>query len=564
MLQALTIQNIALIEREEIAFSPGLNILSGETGAGKSIVLDAIDFVLGAKAERSLIRHGAQECSVRAVFSCDAGPVRDALSELDLPVEDELILSRKFSSEGKSSIRINGEAVTLTMLKKITPLLVDIHGQSEHFSLLKESNQLALLDKAAGTGLSALKEELALHLSEKRDILADIGAIGGDEAERARRMDILRYQIDEIERGALKEGEEEELLARRALLQNAEKILGNLSEAHFALRGEGGWGAVDAVTAAKRAIDAAARFDERCRALSDRLDGILAELSDVEEEISSLLDSSEFDEGDLEHLENRLDEIKTLKRKYGGSVAAAIDFQRQAREEYTKLANSEEELLALNARLADCNRNIFRLCCRMSELRRRAAEKLSDAVTEELKDLNIRSARFEITFSPYTEEDTDRATSLGLDGIEFLFSANAGEPLKALGKIISGGELSRFMLAVKAISASDIGTCIFDEIDAGIGGRTAVAVAEKFAKIARHTQVIAVSHLAQVVAYADRHLLITKEECDGKTQTHVNVIEGEARRSELARMISGGESALSLQQAEEMLRLAQTRKDELT
>ena len=559
MLKTLYLKNIALVDEAEIAFSEGLNVLSGETGAGKSVILDSIDFVLGAKADKGMIRSGQSECSVRAEFTCEPELLRPVLEELDLEESDTLLIVRRLNADGRGSLKVNGCPMTATMLRKLTSQLVDVHGQSEHFFLLKETNQLRLLDQIAGTERE--RAEVASLLKERRSYAEKLSSLGGDEGERERRADILRFQIDELENAALKEGEEEELTALRTKYQNAEKILGGLKTVRDALLSDGG--ASDAVNTAHRGLISIEKYGDYA-ALSERLENALAEIEDIGETAESLAEELDIDEREAERVENRLDEIKSLKKKYGGSVEEALNFLTRAKEELQLLENSAEECEKLKALLESNAKKLYSACEALTKKRKEGAEGFTRRVTEELKTLNIPSARFEIAFDPYTEEDLPRANAEGLDRVKFLFSANAGEPVKELGKIISGGEMSRFMLAVKAqLSAiGTIGTYIFDEIDAGIGGKTARVVAEKFADIAKTTQIIAVSHLAQIAAFADRQFLIEKKEEEGRTYSRIRALEEEERAGELVRLLGGEQGGSALMHAEELLKNARAYRSE--
>lgn len=559
MLKTLYLKNIALVDEAEIAFSEGLNVLSGETGAGKSVILDSIDFVLGAKADKGMIRSGQSECSVRAEFTCEPELLRPVLEELDLEESDTLLIVRRLNADGRGSLKVNGCPMTATMLRKLTSQLVDVHGQSEHFFLLKETNQLRLLDQIAGTEQE--RAEVASLLKERRAYAKKFSSLGGDEGERERRADILRFQIDELENAALKEGEEEELTALRTKYQNAEKILGGLKTVRDALLSDGG--ASDAVNTAHRGLISIEKYGDYA-ALSERLESALAEIEDIGETAESFAEELDIDEREAERVENRLDEIKSLKKKYGGSVEEALNFLSRAKEELQLLENSAEECEKLKALLESNAKKLYSACEALTKKRKEGAEGFTRRVTEELKTLNIPSARFEIAFDPYSEEDLPRAHAEGLDRVKFLFSANAGEPVKELGKIISGGEMSRFMLAVKAqlSSIGTIGTYIFDEIDAGIGGKTARVVAEKFADIAKTTQIIAVSHLAQIAAFADRQFLIEKKEEGGRTFSRIRPLEEEERVGELVRLLGGEQGGSALMHAEELLKNARTYRSE--
>lgn len=563
MLHKLSIRNAALIEHAELSFSGGLNVLSGETGAGKSVILDCIDFVLGAKADRSMIRFGAEECLVRAEFSANES-VNEILSELDIETDETLILSRKISADGRGAMKINGNSVTASMLRRVTSLLVDVHGQSEHFFLLKESNQLQLLDAVGGLEITQQKEKIAELLAERKEIIRNLKLLGGDENERTRKLDILRYQIDEINRAQLKENEEEDLLALRNLYLNAEKILNALSAAKEYLLSESG--SIDSLNGARRALSPIVKIEETYSLLAERMENAAAELTDIADAAETLADQLDIDEREAERVENRLDEIKTLKKKYGASISEILTFYTDAQSEYDLLSDSGEKYDALTEKLKNIEDKLYSSCKELTERRKITANTFTERVIEELKALNITAAKFEIVFEEYSRSDVPSANGDGLDKIKFLFSANAGEPLKELSKIISGGETSRFMLAIKSqLSAvNQIQTFVFDEIDAGIGGRTARVVAEKFCNIARNVQIIAVSHLAQIAAFADREFLIEKQDINGRAQTLITEVTGDARTAEIARLISGNGGEFALKHAEELLQNAKTYKISLS
>ena len=428
MLRSLYLKNIALVDEAEIVFSEGLNVLSGETGAGKSVILDSIDFVLGAKADKGMIRSGQSECSVRAEFTCDPELLRPVLEELDLEESDSLLIVRRLNTEGRGSLKVNGCPITATMLRKLTSQLVDVHGQSEHFFLLKETNQLRLLDQIAGTEQE--RAEVASLLKERRSYVEKLSSLGGDEGERERRADILRFQIDELENAALKEGEEEELTALRTKYQNAEKILSGLKTVRDALLSDGG--AADCVNLAHRGLISIEKYGDYA-ALSERLENALAEIEDIGGTAESLAEELDIDDREAERVENRLDEIRSLKKKYGGSVEEALGFLARAKEELQLLENSAEECEKLKALLAGNAKKLYSACRMLTKKRKEGAEGFTLRVTEELKTLNIPSARFEIAFELYSEEDLPRANAEGLDRVKFLFSANAGEPVKELG-----------------------------------------------------------------------------------------------------------------------------------
>jgi len=562
MLSKLTIKNVALIEHADITFGEGLNVLSGETGAGKSVILDSVNFVLGAKADRTMIRYGETECMVKAEFIVsEASKAVQTLREMDIDTDGEIIISRKFSEAGKNAIKVNGNTVTVSMLRQVTDSLVDVHGQSEHFFLLKESNQLKTLDEVVGKELQPLKEDLSAFIKEKRRIDEQIALLGGDEKERGRRLDILQFQIDEIKSVDVQDGEEEELLAKRNKINNLEKIISALRDALGAMSGEGG--VSDGIRSANRAILGIARLDEQYSAVCDKLESIAMEAEDVAATISDMGEELYFDENEAEETETRLDAIRGLKRKYGANKAEIDEYLEKIQQEYDLLSDCEGQYAALTAQRAKVLQKIYKTCKTITELRKKHGKEFCKRVTDELKTLNIASAQFDIQFNEYAETDAERAGTNGLDGVCFLFSANAGEPMKPLGKIISGGEMSRFMLAIKTqlSGVNEISTYIFDEIDAGISGKTAKVVGEKLAKIAKGTQIIAVSHLAQIAVMSDAEFLIEKREEDGKTLTQVYGLDEQQKTREIVRLLGGEDGdEFALKHAEELLKQAKEYK----
>ena len=565
MLSQLTIKNVALIESASISFSEGLNVLSGETGAGKSVVLDSVNFVLGAKADRSMIRHGESECMVKAEFILpEDSRAIEILREMDVETEGEIIISRRFFDTGKSTIKINGCTVTAAMLRNVTDCLVDVHGQSEHFFLLKESNQLKTLDSAIGEAVSTKKVQLATMLAKRREIDDKIATLGGDEQERGRRLDVLSYQINEIETVALQDGEEEELLAKRNKINNIEKIITALKEATAAFTEENG--ALDALRFAKRAISSIERLDEEYASAYARLEDLYSEAEDLSDTLMGFADDVYFDENEAVRTEERLDAIRALKKKYGQNKAEIDAYYDKIRTEYELLSDSEGQYAKLVEQREKLNGAIYQLCTEITDVRKQFGKNFCKDVTEELKTLNISSAKFEIEFNDYTDADVEKVDRNGLDKICFLFSANAGEPLKPLGKIISGGEMSRFMLALKTrlSSVNEICTYLFDEIDAGISGKTAKVVGEKFAKIAKNTQIIAVSHLAQIAVMSDSEFLIEKAEVGGKTLTNIRLLSDEEKTAEIVRLLGGaGEDTFAFMHAEELKKQAKAFKETL-
>ncbi|MBQ4270088.1 MAG: DNA repair protein RecN [Clostridia bacterium] len=562
MLSKLTIKNVALIDFAEISFSEGLNVLSGETGAGKSVILDSVNFVLGAKADRTMIRYGETECMVKAEFSVkENAKALEILRDMDVESDEDIIISRRFSENGKNSIKINGNTVTAAMLRRVTDTLVDVHGQSEHFFLLKESNQLKTLDNVIGESISIEKQKLSELLAERKRINEQIAVLGGDEKERGRTLDILKFQIDEIETVDLKDGEEDELTARKNKINNLEKLISALRDATGAFSAEGG--VLDGIRIAKRAVNSVSALAEEYEKIAERMEDLSSEAEDIADTLTDFADDLYFDENEAEEIETRLDQIKALKRKYGKDKAEIDAYLAEIKEKFDLLSDCEGQFAALTDKKAKLDKKIFQVCKAITQLRKTQGEAFCDRVVSELKTLNIASAKFEIQFNDYSLDDVDSATGNGLDDICFLFSANAGEPLKPLGKIISGGEMSRFMLAIKTqlSDLNEISTYVFDEIDAGISGKTAKVVGEKFADIAKKTQIIAVSHLAQIAAMSDKEFLIEKREEDGKTHTSVFELDETAKKREIVRLLGGDDGdEFALKHAEELLKQAEDYK----
>lgn len=557
MIKVLEIKNIALVEHAIIEFGNGLNILSGETGAGKSVVLDSINFALGAKADKTIIRHGENECHVSITFDIsDNKSAQSAYAELTgETVDDDLIISRKLTSDGKSAIRVNGSPFSAGMLKGITRYLIDVHGQSEHYSLLKTSEQLKILDKFCSNDLIETIDETHVIIRRLKEIDAEMKNFGGNESERAIKADILKFQIDEITQADLRDNEESELLEKRRKIQNAEKISESFNSARSALTEENC--TLDTLSSAIRSIGAISSLDTAYANLEQRLKDAYSEIEDVAETISDISDDFEFDESEADAVENRLDLIKTLKKKYGSTVAEINEFLQSATLEYDKLANFDSEYNKLttekNKLLSELNVKLKKI----SGIRRDSSVEFCRRVTNELHLLGMKNAVFDIHFAA-TEDIYDAPyPENGYDEIVFEFSANLGEPVRPLSKIISGGEMSRFMLALKTIISGyqDISTYVFDEIDVGISGATADVVARKFADISRNVQVIAVSHLPQVCAMSDTSLKISKKEENGKTFTTIEKLSKQEKIYEIMRIMSGDDgSEIALKHAAETVK----------
>lgn len=541
MLAKLTVKNFALIENAEIIFTDGMNVLSGETGSGKSVIIESINFVLGGKPDRAFIRHGTEECSVTAEFDVSDNPsIGDIFEELDFDKEDVLIISRKFSVTGKSSVRINGNSATIGMLKKFTSHLIDVHGQSEHFELLSTSNQLKLLDKYGGEEIAAIKNELKGNYNAFRTVNDELEELGGDEDHRLIRLDVLDFQIKEIEDCAVKEGEEENLLAIRERIIQKERLLTALAAVKSAISDEGG--VSDILGNAVRSVQSVSQFGQEYEDLYSRLSAVYSETEDISETAGEIEESLSEEGLDPDALEERLEKIKKIKKKYGGSFEEINVFLENAKSEKEKLENfneTAEKLLLESEKLKDV---LYKNYASLDNVRRKYAKQLENNVLAELAELKMDKSKFAIVFSALPDKSDCKFDSAnGANEVEFFFSANLGEPLKPLSSVISGGEMSRFMLSVKAQSAkyNDISTFIFDEIDAGISGAVAKVVARKLCRISKEVQVIAISHLPQITSFADNNLLIYKHEKDGLTYTSVKKLSDVEKTAEIVRLVGG-------------------------
>lgn len=538
MLKTLHIKNIALITDVTVELLDGLNILSGETGAGKSIVIDSLNFVLGERADKGLIRFGEDKAQVEAVFENYLTPnVGAFLDSQGIEAEEVLILRRQMTVSGKNECRINGNLVTLSVLKGLTELLCDIHGQHEHQSLLKTDNHLLLLDAYGGDKIASQKAKVAKIYSELKAYEKQLSAFGAD-GDRERRLDILAYQIEEIEKANLSDPEEEDnLLAERKKFRNAEKITSGLEESRQILDGYEQRSVIADLNTAKQLLAQISDYDDEIKEIVGRIESAKIELRDVSDTLEQLLGSNAFDERRLEWIENRLSVIRQVKKKYGATISDVTEFYDKIKAEHDMLANSAELVEELKENIAMASSKLEAECEKLSELRKSFAKKFEKDIFGELKDLGMGSSTFKVDFKP-----TAPASS-GSDKVEFLISPNVGEPLKELAKIISGGEMSRFMLALKNITArlDDIGTMVFDEIDTGISGNIAQVVAEKLYNIAYDRQVIAVTHLPQLASMADTHYLIEKTVSGGKTSTNLKLLSGDDEIREIARLVGGKE-----------------------
>ncbi len=570
MLLQLEIQNIALIDEVCIELGEGLNILTGETGAGKSIIIDSIHAILGERVSRELIRTGAEKALVEAVFQINPEDFQDVFDEMGMEPEEDntLILSREIAQSGRNTCRINGKMVSVSLLKTIGERLIDLHGQHDNQSLLRTENHIGLLDSFGGEAVNSLRGDYTKLLEQYREVRSKLKALSGDSGERERKMDLLRFQIDEIKKARLKENEEEELNKQKLLLANAEKIAGSLASAYSLLFSgdQGGKPATDSINEAILQLNSISRLEEGYGELHKRLQDLLYQLEDIGDEIRGNADGIEFNPALLEEIEDRLDLIYKLKRKYGATIREIHLYCSDAEVQLEEMAKSEETAAALRTKKAGLEKALFEAASRLNEERLKAAHLLESRIGAQLEDLEMKKARFkaDIQFDAGSSDAGARKYgSNGLDQVEFLISANAGEPLKPLSRIASGGEMSRIMLAIKTILADvdRIPTLIFDEIDIGISGKAAQKVGEKLSTLSRGHQVLCVTHLAQIASMADQHFLIEKVSDEKSTKTMVSKLPGDGSVMEIARLIGGETSSeTSLKYAEEMLNNARKLK----
>lgn len=553
MLLELHVKNLALIERADVEFGEGLNILTGETGAGKSIIIGSVSMALGGKASRDSIRHGADYAYIELVFSVKGEDRLRALRELDTePTEDGLVIISRKITPSRSISRINDETVTAARLRQTTGLLLDIHGQHEHQSLLYKSKHLEILDAYVKAQTQPAKKKMEEEYKNYCILKKRLSSFEMDHDARLREADFLRFEIQEIEEGNIKEGEEEELTARYRRFSHARRIAENLNEAYDSLQ-------ADAVTRALRSVEQVTEYDEALQSIRDQLYDAEAILSDAGREISAYISSMEFDEESWRQTEERLDQIHSLQNKYGASVLAIQASLEEKRKRLEELQNYDAFREQTEKKLKISTDHLCRLCTDLSEIRKKASVELVKRIRSGLLDLNFLDVEFDMEF-----ETLDHFTPDGWDEVQFLISTNPGQPMRPLKDVASGGELSRIMLAIKTVLADsdEIPTLIFDEIDTGISGRTAQKVSEKLSYIAGSHQVICITHLPQIAAMADIHFEILKSASEGSTATTIERLGREKSIRELARLLGGAQiTEAVLKNAHEMKDLAdQTKK----
>ena len=575
MLLQLSISNLALIDAMSIDFAPGMNVMTGETGAGKSIVVDAVNLVLGERADRDLIASGKQKARVEAVFDiADNEKVKALLEELSLEGDqDTASISRELTSAGKNICRINGTIVPLQTLRQVSEQLLDIHGQHEHQLLLDSKHHVSYLDEYAADEIHPLLERCGSAYAAWRGCAQKLSRLRRSVSEREQRIDMLRFQLEELRSAHLVEGEEDELERQKVFYRNAGKIMAAFDEACGMLdsgSGRDGSSAVELLREGVRALSPVATLDSRYEAVFARLDSLCYEVEDAVGELCDLREEMDYDEQEAERVESRLDLLRRLNRKYGASTHDMIRYRDRIAAELDELEDSDEAMERLEKDFRSTGRTLQEVSAQLTHARQLAARRFEASIEAQLHDLGMKNAKLSMSFAPMAEGErlADRFSAQGVDRIEMMFCANLGQPMKPLARVASGGELSRIMLALKNLSAQKPGiprSMVFDEIDTGISGRMAQVVSEKMSQIGDHHQVICVTHLPQIAAMADEQFLVRKSDEDGVTRTAVIHLDRLGRAQEIARMVGGAgcESESSVRHAMTMLDEADERKQAL-
>lgn len=556
MLESIRITNLALISKSSIDFGESFNVLTGETGTGKSLIVDALLFLNGVRADKTLIKSGEDFARVEGVFSVNVNDneINDILSSVGIENEGTIIISRQFNLSGKNECRLNGELVTLNIIRKLSSLLIDIFGQNDSQVLLDSNNHLSLLDSMFENKLNECKESLSNMLSGLNEINNSIKELGGLDKDRESSISFLEFQLNEIDNANLKIGEEEELKSKILTMQNSEKIFNALNLATDCLDGE--YSVENAIKTTINYLSSIENFDSELTALKDRLYNIRYELQDISSELSSKKDITIYSEQELDILEDRLMEIKDLERKYGNTIEDILQKRDEINAKLEKLLNADIELERLRLNKNNLLKEIYDICIRLHNIREQETIAFREKLLNELKSLGMKSADFAVNYlNKISLENIENIINEnGADRIEFLFSANLGVEPRPLDKIISGGEMSRFMLTFKSLQNADSRkTCIFDEIDTGIGGEIGNVIGKKICEISRNTQVICITHLAQIASFGDRNYLIEKSEDDVSTKTSVRCLDDELKMREIARMLGNSVSDMSLGLARNMI-----------
>ena len=562
MLKELSIRNFAIIDDLTVDFSEGLTVLTGETGAGKSIIIDAVHLLAGGRASLEFIRHGAKKAELTGLFMIlnESHPIYEKLQEYGVEIEEGMIILRRDINEnGKSVCRVNGKLVTLSILREIGSTLIDIHGQHESQELMDEKRHIYLLDHFAHNELAQIKEKYTEKYLAYREYKREIASINIDEQRLAQRIDLYQFQISELEDASLKLGEEEQLVEERRRLSNFHKIFERANIAYESISGE--LKGLDNIGDAMNALEDIIELDEQFKDSTETVSSAFYALQDAAYQIKNVLDDLEFDPERLNEVEHRLAQYQTMKRKYGNTVEDILNYFDKIQDELIQLQNRDETIQNYEKKLNKMEEELEKLAFSLTKIRKQSALKLSEAIMVQLRDLHMEKAKFIVNFETLHSFDLN-----GKDYVSFYISTNVGEPPKSLPKIASGGELSRIMLALKTMfsSSNGITSIIFDEVDTGVSGRVAQAIAEKIAAISISSQVLCISHLPQVAAMADQHYLIRKQVEQNRTYTTVSNIDIQNRVEEISRMMSGSEiTDLTLQHASELLKLANVRKQEM-
>ncbi len=564
MIYNLTIKNIALINELIVQFGEGLNVLSGETGAGKSIIVDSMNLILGERADRELIRSGETGARVEAVFYLDNSVLSDLFEKYGIVPADELIISRELTVDGRNTCRINGAAVNLATLKEFTDRIVDLHGQHEHQYLLQPKTHISFVDAFGGKEVEEIRNAAAGLYGEYKNLLAERNLIGGSPEERTRSMDLLRFETDEIIKADVKPGEEPALREELSVIINAEKIAGALEGCHSALYSDQD-SVLSRISRTSRDLEVISSYNAKYASLAERLGEIYYNLEDIAQEAQREAEAIFCDQERIAEIEERLDVLFSLKRKYGGSEESILSYLDDASAKLEKLENSDRLLAEIESKLETVKRRLYEKYLALSGKRKDVSHELEKLIQKELKDLGMSTARFEVRFEQLPSFADTVFSENGPDRIEFAISTNIGEPVKPLSKIVSGGEVSRIMLAFKNVLANTdrVSTLIFDEIDTGISGNMAHVVAEKLSMISRGKQVICVTHLPQIAAIADANYLISKNLRDGKMLTQVDRLDDNGKIAEVSRLSGGGDSSSSLSHASEMIGKANALKNQI-
>lgn len=572
MLLQLSIHNLALIDAISIDFAPGMNVMTGETGAGKSIVVDAVNLVLGERADRDLIQSGKTKARVEAVFDiADNLKVRAMLDSMELTGDEDMVsISRELTSAGKNICRINGTVVPLQTLRQVSAQLLDIHGQHEHQLLLDSRNHIGYLDEFAADEIRPLLDRNEGLYAAWRSSAQKLSKLRKSVAEREQRIDMLRFQLEELKAARLVEDEEEELERQKVFYRNAGKIMAAFDEACGLLDSgsvRGGSSAVELLREGVRSLSSVATLDTRYEQIYARLDGLCYEVEDAVGELCDLREEMDYDEQEAERVESRLDLLRRLNRKYGATTRDMIKYRDKIAAELEELEYSDEAMERLEKEFRQNARALMESSAQLTRAREAAAKRFEESIESQLHDLGMKNAKLSMAFAPLAEGEkiTERFSAQGVDRIEMMFCANLGQPMKPLARVASGGELSRIMLALKNLSAQKPGiprSMVFDEIDTGISGRMAQVVSEKMSQIGDHHQVICVTHLPQIAAMADEQFLVRKSDEEGVTRTQVIRLDRDHRAQEIARMVGGAacESESSVRHAMTMLDEADVRK----